>query len=180
MCHYLYRHFNDAGELLYVGVTMSVFKRTSEHEDREWFPTVRTITVEVFETRDAVLAAEVDAIKAEGPIYNIRSSTQRKPLPVRRPMPSLFDLSPSERKKKKAISDEDVAEIRASREAAAIVAHKFELLSVVVRHVRGIEIEKEIHEQEYQDRLAAYFESQEKAARKEWEIISNYLKSKAA
>lgn len=69
----LYRFFNTEGRLLYVGITsMLVFHRLEGHRhESPWWTQVTTITVEHYDTRDEVAAAEVKAIIAEGPLFNV-------------------------------------------------------------------------------------------------------------
>ena len=69
----LYRHFDAAGELLYVGCSNNVIRRTEQHETQShWFPEVVTITVEHFGNGLEALAAEAAAIRDENPKYNVR------------------------------------------------------------------------------------------------------------
>lgn len=68
----LYRLYDKDGALLYVGVSLSVFRRLSEHaQGKEWWSQVRRIMLEPHASREAALAAEILAIRDEGPIYNI-------------------------------------------------------------------------------------------------------------
>lgn len=67
----LYRCYNAAGELLYVGVSMSVKTRLAAHgRERQWWPEVARITKEHFSTRAEALDAEFDAITSGQPRYN--------------------------------------------------------------------------------------------------------------
>jgi hypothetical protein len=67
----LYRHFNESGDLLYVGVSLSAAARQASHKRASpWFDQVRNITVEVFKTRDAALKGELRAIRKEKPLFN--------------------------------------------------------------------------------------------------------------
>lgn len=69
----LYRFYADDGALLYVGVTNNPTRRFSKHEDdKPWWHEVRGITVEHYNTREDVLAAERRAIEVEHPRYNIK------------------------------------------------------------------------------------------------------------
>ncbi len=69
----LYRHFNDAGVLLYVGVSLDVVRRLGQHESAPgWYEQISTVTIERHESRKAALLAEQDAINSENPAYNIR------------------------------------------------------------------------------------------------------------
>ncbi|MFJ4107910.1 GIY-YIG nuclease family protein [Oerskovia enterophila] len=75
----LYRFYDDGGSLLYVGITSNPGARFAAHgTTKSWWPQVRGISVEWYDTRPEVLAAETRAIALEAPIYNIR----RPPLPT--------------------------------------------------------------------------------------------------
>lgn len=68
---HLYRHYDDAGTLLYVGVSLSAVARLCEHKrTAEWFQRLRRVDVEWFPTREASIEAEKKAIKAEKPKFN--------------------------------------------------------------------------------------------------------------
>ena len=70
----LYRFWND-DELLYVGISLNVFARITQHKrDKEWFSEISNITVEHFDTREKALDAEAKAIKTENPKYNLAMS----------------------------------------------------------------------------------------------------------
>lgn len=70
--HVLYRFFDRADTLLYVGITMDLPKRMGDHrKGKPWWSAVDHITVEHFDGREAVLAAETEAIKTEAPLYNV-------------------------------------------------------------------------------------------------------------
>ncbi|MEH3109478.1 MAG: hypothetical protein PGN22_05160 [Agrobacterium cavarae] len=71
----LYRHFNASGDLLYVGCSNSVLRRTEQHESQsEWFLNVSTITVQHFADGAEALAAEAEAILSEHPRHNVRGN----------------------------------------------------------------------------------------------------------
>lgn len=68
----LYRFFDRADELLYIGITNSIPRRLGQHSDaKPWYADAATITVEHYPTRLDALAAEKRAIKAEHPKYNV-------------------------------------------------------------------------------------------------------------
>ncbi len=67
----LYRHYNAAGELLYVGISLNVLTRTSSHRYREWFSELARIEVEHYPTRGDAMEAELKAIREESPLFNI-------------------------------------------------------------------------------------------------------------
>ena len=67
----LYRFWNE-DELLYVGISLNVFARLSQHRrDKDWWDEITNITVSHFDTREQALDAEAKAIKEENPMYNI-------------------------------------------------------------------------------------------------------------
>jgi hypothetical protein len=71
--HALYRFFDAAGALLYVGITNNPSRRFTQHGvSREWWHEVETIRMQRFPDREAVLAAEKAAIQSESPRYNIK------------------------------------------------------------------------------------------------------------
>lgn len=70
----VYRFFNAAGELLYVGVASNLASRKSSHRSAsKWFGEVATTTEQWFDNRSEALAAEVAAIKKERPRHNVTS-----------------------------------------------------------------------------------------------------------
>lgn len=71
--HALYRFFDAAGDLLYIGITNDPSKRFGRHaSDKPWWEEVDRIDLERHPSREAVLAAEAAAIKTERPRYNVR------------------------------------------------------------------------------------------------------------
>lgn len=67
----LYRAFDSAGALLYVGIAESWPDRFRGHKrTSEWFSQIATLTLEVHSSRDAARAAERAAIEAEHPAHN--------------------------------------------------------------------------------------------------------------
>lgn len=68
----LYRYFNNAGELLYVGISINAIYRLGQHkENAEWFGFIDRIEIEKFENLKLALEAEKTAIQGEKPLYNI-------------------------------------------------------------------------------------------------------------
>lgn len=69
---YLYRFFDAAGELLYIGIAQNFLTRWKQHKiDKHWFPEVATFTVEKHPDRASVETAERDSILSERPRYNV-------------------------------------------------------------------------------------------------------------
>lgn len=68
----LYRFFDAAGRLLYVGISSQPFARLMQHrEDKPWWSDIASTKLEHFGDRALALAAELAAIKAENPLHNI-------------------------------------------------------------------------------------------------------------
>ncbi len=68
--HAVYRMFDGAGRLLYVGITGRA-RRFDEHGVKRWFPAVRRITLDWHATEAEARKAERIAIRIEGPRYNL-------------------------------------------------------------------------------------------------------------
>lgn len=85
--HALYRFFAADDALLYVGITCDVGKRWDRHSrEKPWWTDVARSTVEHFESREAVLAAEEKAIRTEKPKHNVRHNRGPAPAePTRQP-----------------------------------------------------------------------------------------------
>jgi predicted GIY-YIG superfamily endonuclease len=67
----LYRHFDTAGALLYVGVSSDPRARRHWHNAAStWSSAIARTDEEWFHTRKAALAAEREAIVTENPIHN--------------------------------------------------------------------------------------------------------------
>lgn len=68
----LYRFYDKGGALLYVGITANLDERFAHHERfKPWWPQVAKKRVEWFDSRPPALVAELAAIKAERPLYNV-------------------------------------------------------------------------------------------------------------
>lgn len=71
----VYRFFDEADRLLYVGMTGNIRLRWAGHAaDKPWWPDVARQTTTWFDTRAEAAAAEAEAIKSEGPAYNIQGT----------------------------------------------------------------------------------------------------------
>ncbi len=74
----LYRHFDEAGALLYVGISLSAISRLAAHnQDAAWADRIARVTIERFASREDAEKAEVRAIREEKPIYNIMHSGKK-------------------------------------------------------------------------------------------------------
>jgi hypothetical protein len=73
----LYRHFNAAGDLLYIGISLSAVERLSAHmATSKWAGEIATVKIEYFDNRGLALNAERVAIISEKPIFNIIHSSE--------------------------------------------------------------------------------------------------------
>lgn len=67
----LYRFYDDQDRLLYVGISNTWHQRFHQHEkEAGWFTHAARCTFTRYPNRDAVMAAETQAILTEFPIYN--------------------------------------------------------------------------------------------------------------
>ena len=72
--HAVYRMFDHAGRLMYIGMSGRAGRRFDQHAEKRWFPLVSTITLEWHATHASAVLAEKRAIAAERPRYNIVGS----------------------------------------------------------------------------------------------------------
>lgn len=73
--HAVYRMFDHAGRLLYVGMSGRAGRRFDGHSEKRWFPLVSTITLEWHANHAQARLAEIRAIAEEKPRYNVRGSS---------------------------------------------------------------------------------------------------------
>ena len=67
----VYRCWAADGRLLYIGMSMGVAHRLSEHRrTAAWFPEVAKVTTQTYQSRDEAMTAERIAIQHERPIHN--------------------------------------------------------------------------------------------------------------
>lgn len=70
---YLYRHYDEDGLLLYVGVSLSTLNRLERHREASvWFWNIARVEIQRFSTRQESLDAERTAIQHEHPLFNLR------------------------------------------------------------------------------------------------------------
>lgn len=67
----VYRLYDFAGRLLYVGLTLRVQDRVTAHRRKPWGSLIARVETEWFTGRVAAKEAERAAIQSEGPIHNI-------------------------------------------------------------------------------------------------------------
>lgn len=96
----LYRHFDAADNLLYVGISLTPIYRLSSHVHRSnWSDQIVRVSIEWLEGRPEALAAEAQAIVEESPLHNIagrvpspsRTRTKAVPPAPRPPEPRYVD-----------------------------------------------------------------------------------------
>jgi predicted GIY-YIG superfamily endonuclease len=66
----VYRVYDVAGRLLYVGMTKNPRGRFAQHNARPWWPDADVIYLAWFPNRTEALNAERHAIRDESPIHN--------------------------------------------------------------------------------------------------------------
>jgi len=75
----LYRHYDEDGNLLYVGISANPFNRLVQHKyGSKWFNDVVSIQIERHPSKFLALQAERIAIDRENPKYNIHRKSNRK------------------------------------------------------------------------------------------------------
>jgi hypothetical protein len=90
---HLYRHFDAAGQLLYVGISLNAIKRLDQHRAQaRWFDRIARVEIEQFPTWEEAAAAEVKAIAEERPECNVKDNPQAPP-PKAKPKPEPLDQS---------------------------------------------------------------------------------------
>lgn len=79
--HVLYRFYDEADELLYVGITYSPAERFKAHRSlSQWWSQAAKVTMTRYLNRRELAEAEIKAIKSENPRYN-RTYAERQPRP---------------------------------------------------------------------------------------------------
>jgi predicted GIY-YIG superfamily endonuclease len=71
----LYRFYNKAGTLLYVGITAKPPERFRHHLAKQWWAEVANIAVESYDSYEELVAVERMAIQQEHPLYNLVHNT---------------------------------------------------------------------------------------------------------
>lgn len=69
---FTYRIDDEAGNILYVGMTYDVIQRIAQHSSKPWFPTPPRIRVRRYPNRQAAATAEADLIAELRPLHNVR------------------------------------------------------------------------------------------------------------
>lgn len=88
--HVLYRFFDHAGQLLYVGITTNIVQRWSEHRGtKRWWTDVADARVEFFPDRQSLADAERLAIRTECPLHNIVNNPRATSLNQEDPVPEI-------------------------------------------------------------------------------------------
>ena len=75
--HILYRFYDAAGALLYVGITYDQTARWRKHaKEKSWWGEVASTKVEEHESRSSALTSEYLAITCEKPRYNVAHNSR--------------------------------------------------------------------------------------------------------
>ncbi len=84
----LYRFYDGAGDLLYVGISIRPWDRWKQHRgEKEWWHEVKQITLDRYPDVTTALSAERAAIVAESPRYNVvhnRGTSRVRPAPKKK------------------------------------------------------------------------------------------------
>ena len=76
--HFLYRLRDEAGRLLYVGITRNVKQRMGMHRyEQPWWQLVSEREIEEHPDRAAAEKAERDALATEAPAFNVMHTAAR-------------------------------------------------------------------------------------------------------
>lgn len=75
--HVVYRAYDRAGRLLYVGMTQHLHRRMLGHATSAWLPFMDRLDVQHFQGYVGAAYAEARAIRAEAPLFNLRGRTER-------------------------------------------------------------------------------------------------------
>jgi hypothetical protein len=74
---YVYRYFDSAGDLLYVGTTAEPYTRWMQHRRRSpWAVDIATVSLEWFAYEDLAYQHERAVIRAERPRHNVKSTPE--------------------------------------------------------------------------------------------------------
>lgn len=85
----LYRQYDAEGVLLYVGITLKLGARTSQHRHKAaWFRSIAMIRLEHFDTLAEAMRAEKVAIDGEDPLWNRKRGFVPPPKPKWEPLVS--------------------------------------------------------------------------------------------
>ncbi len=78
--HYdLYRLHNSDGDLLYIGMTCQIDERLMQHSrEKSWYSEVSSTELEPFGNYQDAFNAELRAIEAEKPIYNVVGTNKER------------------------------------------------------------------------------------------------------
>jgi hypothetical protein len=76
----LYRHYHPNGDLLYVGISLSVLRQNEHMHGADWRKQIHRIVLEPFATREQAIAAERLAIDTEFPKFNTVHNGRSNPL----------------------------------------------------------------------------------------------------
>jgi predicted GIY-YIG superfamily endonuclease len=96
----LYRMYDKADQLLYIGITCNKERRWANHrKTSRWWRMVARKELTVFPNRIAAALAEEEAVRSEKPLHNVEYSHPEDPKVVG------FTLYPSQRRKLEELAD---------------------------------------------------------------------------
>lgn len=68
----LYRHYDAAGVLLYVGISLNAISRLNQHRKSPWTNRIARVEISTYRNRASALRAEAWIIASELPLFNQR------------------------------------------------------------------------------------------------------------
>lgn len=100
--HYVYRMYDEDGRLLYVGISRTMARRLTEHHrEQPWAHEIASVAGKRYTSREAARAAEIEAIRTEGPAYNIQD--RDKKADAQREREALWDAMSEEDRQEAAL-----------------------------------------------------------------------------
>lgn len=119
--HILYRFYDTADRLLYIGMTTNMATRLSEHRlSKNWWSEIARIELEHYGDRLLLRQAEVHAIRNENPVYNALGRGRGGPLDAMQIAIDLHAAGKALSEAKAALSDATDAARQAAIEAVDV------------------------------------------------------------
>lgn len=105
--HFVYRIYDKSEAPLYFGSCVDLKRRLAEHSRKQWWPSVRFVSVEEFPAGDPARLRERDAITQERPRHNGKQSPVYGKINVCVRIPPSLDLAMQKRAKKNGQTVDD-------------------------------------------------------------------------
>lgn len=139
----VYRYFDKAGTLLYIGKSLcSVIRALAHREKGAWYGAAVTMTIERFDSIKEAGAAETKAIKNEGPLHNVHHNRPKKVNKAKKIQPAGRDLSWCSLRVKK---QKRVVAIKAQWKLKSLAAYSVRFIGIAEVEERTTLAKEEIH-----------------------------------